>query len=264
MWQFAYKSVIGTSHQKDGSPCQDACRVIEVACEQDDILVCVCADGAGSVPFAAEGAEMACEQVAILCSETLSDESSLESFTEAHAREWCTFLRERLQQLAKSLQAGLEDLACTLLVALIGKSRSCFFQIGDGGIVFRSEGKFQLVFRPAHGEYAETTYFLTDPDFADSMQFYETRTSIDGVAVFTDGLERLLLTYPDPEPHQPFFHKVFLAVEECEDDQELESELSEFLGAAQVNQRTSDDKSLILAVRRCDQKSETENDSPSL
>lgn len=264
MWQFVYKSVIGTSHQKDDAPCQDACRVIEVACDQDEILVCVCADGAGSVPFAAEGAETACEQVAILCSETLSHESSLESFSEAHAREWCEFLRERLQQLANSLQAGLDDLACTLLVALVGQRRSCFFQIGDGGIVFRSEGEFQLVFNPAHGEYAETTYFLTDPDFAESIQYGETRSPIDGIAVFTDGLERLLLTHPNPEPHHPFFQKAFLAVEESEDEQELESELSEFLGASQVNQRTSDDKSLILAVRRCDQKSETKNDAASL
>jgi hypothetical protein len=143
----------------------------------------------------------------------------------------------------------MDELACTLVVALVGPNRACFLQIGDGGVVIRIQNRYRLIFRPHHGEIAESTYFLTDPDVSLHLRFFEINESIDGVAAFTDGLEPLLLAFPEFSIHQPFFDKAFAAAEQPNTPEELREQLFRFLNSSHVNQRTTDDKTLILATR---------------
>lgn len=249
MWRITSGSETGTSHLTDRLPCQDACSVAEIQGADGPVLVCVCADGAGSVKHAEVGARLACSEIIELCTALLPAGLPLVQFDEHHAREWCAFIRLTLQEEADQLQVGMEELACTLVVALIGLERSCFFQVGDGGIVIRNGEYLELVFTPEHGEFPETTYFLTDPDVGLHVHFRAIQHSVDSIAAFTDGLESLLLSFPDFAVHKPFFEKAFAAAEEIGDPAELQQQLKNLLNSSHINQRTTDDKTLILATR---------------
>ena len=76
--------------------------------------------------------------------------------------------------------------------------------------------------------------------------------SIDEVAIFTDGLQGLALHYESRRAHTPFFQPMFAWMRPagsgyCEG---LSSSLTSFLNSKKVNDRTDDDKTLILATRR--------------
>jgi hypothetical protein len=73
------------------------------------------------------------------------------------------------------------------------------------------------------------------------------------VAVFSDGIQRLALVYQAKEVHKPFFEPMFARLRKAAGNEEfdlLSGQLALFLGSPAVNERTDDDKSLILATRR--------------
>ena len=71
------------------------------------------------------------------------------------------------------------------------------------------------------------------------------------LALFTDGLQALALHFVSREVHAPFFEPMFerLRQEPPGDAPGLEAELRAFLDSAEVNRRTDDDKTLVLATR---------------
>jgi hypothetical protein len=71
------------------------------------------------------------------------------------------------------------------------------------------------------------------------------------VALLTDGLQGLALRFSTREAHGPFFEPMFarLRREREGEPKGLGKELRAFLGSAPVNQRTDDDKTLVLATR---------------
>jgi hypothetical protein len=60
-WRLAAASALSTSHEKLGTPCQDAhaCQAL-LAATGETLLVAVVADGAGSAVRSGEGAQLAC------------------------------------------------------------------------------------------------------------------------------------------------------------------------------------------------------------
>ncbi|MCA9241884.1 MAG: hypothetical protein KDA37_16855, partial [Planctomycetales bacterium] len=73
------------------------------------------------------------------------------------------------------------------------------------------------------------------------------------VALFTDGLERLALKFEGQTAHAPFFAPLFQAVRDTRDSQGLNEELSRFLKSEHVQNRSDDDKTVILAIQHTDQ-----------
>ena len=76
--------------------------------------------------------------------------------------------------------------------------------------------------------------------------------SRESLAVFTDGIERLVLDFADLTPHEPFFSSMIIPVERSEKGGRLSGlsqSLHAFLDSDKVNDRTDDDKTLILAAR---------------
>ena len=103
---------------------------------------------------------------------------------------------------------------------------------------------------PDQGEYAATTYFVTDDPHA-KLRVSRTEFPIVAAAAFTDGIERLALDFTTREPHFPFFDGVFRPLDESPTvgrDMVLSGKLSAFLDSEAVNKRTNDDKTLVLAV----------------
>jgi hypothetical protein len=105
---------------------------------------------------------------------------------------------------------------------------------------------------PEGGEFASTTFFLTD-ESEPKLRFTTTESAIDVVAAFSDGLERLALDFKARAPFGKFFDGIstpLLGKSGVGRDRDLSEKLKAFLASPQVLSRTDDDKSLVVAVRR--------------
>ncbi|SFU25877.1 PP2C family serine/threonine-protein phosphatase [Paraburkholderia aspalathi] len=249
-WRVIGASVVGSSHVQTSAPCQDSCFYhVAKAADGSDFLVALASDGAGSAQFGEVGAEIACETGGklLLAAVEAADGARL---TVELVSELLEGVRAEISKAATVRDVATRALACTLLGAVIGPTQALYFQVGDGAIVARHEGGLAPVFWPESGEYANMTYFVTDAD-APSHLRAEIRSATDEAALFSDGLQRLALVFSDETAHEPFFEPMFKALRASTDEQtdSLRSALERFLGSKAINERTDDDKTLILATR---------------
>src|SRR5262245_40585541 len=113
-WRYAGASVIGTSHGKSGSPCQDKhdCRIFWE--KEQPILAIAVSDGAGSATNSTIGASITCatllEQVEVF----LSEGGNLTTLCDANANEWLKAVREAIADHASDGDFAMRDYACTL------------------------------------------------------------------------------------------------------------------------------------------------------
>lgn len=249
-WKYAAASVIGTSHLKsESSGCQDAHSCVFV--QELDRLICVVSDGAGSASHSAEASRLVCDRIAMLVSQAPEDDVH----TEGYARRSISELRMTLEEWAESEDIPLRELACTLLVAIVAANTCTFWQLGDGAICFRESvaQEYRVAIWPSKGEYANTTYFITDPNAATELEWDSLEMRVADVAVFSDGLERLALDFSTQQAHTKFFSGFFpyLYATPPGEASEIQSQLAQFLASDRVNAKTDDDKTLILATRQC-------------
>jgi hypothetical protein len=81
-----------------------------------------------------------------------------------------------------------------------------------------------------------------------AFAFARSDQSINKVALFSDGLERLLLDHRQKSAHAPFFDAMFSGL--GSGSQRLLSEdLGRYLRSDRITERTDDDTALILAAR---------------
>jgi hypothetical protein len=254
-WKFIFASVVGTSHLATATPCQDSsfCEIVtgEGGAE---VLIAVVADGAGSAKHADEGAALACSYIGGRAKSTIEAETLLCEITHDVVRNWIADYQNEVLALCNG---GLvpRDFASTLLAAFIGKSASVFFQLGDGAIVIADSeepNNYGWVFWPQQGQYANQTNFATDENSADNIEYSLVSRRIDEVSLFTDGLQSLALEYQDRLAHGPFFASVFEWVRKASKQQfdRYTDSLKQFLNSDRVNDRTDDDKTIIIATRR--------------
>ncbi len=102
------------------------------------------------------------------------------------------------------------------------------------------------------GEYANQTYFVTDMDALDYLAIKIVDAGVKHAAAFSDGIQRLALHLQDGEPHAPFFALSLPPWTRFQRTQvaDLEVPLRAFLDSASVNERTDDDKTLVLVASR--------------
>jgi hypothetical protein len=250
-WRYVYASVAGTSHTGGGVVCQDASLVQMSVPPVDEAILLVASDGAGSARKSDVGSHMVCSLIAGLVSEHLGAGATVRSITIERVHEWIGEVVEAMRQRAYAEAADLRDLACTLLVAVVGRTDAVFVQVGDGAIVVGRGDEYSPVFWPQNGEYANTTFFLTDEAVGARLQFLLQEGDIDEVAVLTDGLQMLALHNATRSAHVPFFRPLFsyLRLKKDQGDDDLKGRLCEWLNSEAVNGRTDDDKTLILATR---------------
>jgi hypothetical protein len=251
-WVWAAARATGTSHLKQGLPCQDsfACHVWQ----GDDglpILVAALADGAGSADRAEVGSALATSLFVDIACEALDGGASVEDCAEA--------LRYAIGEtrLALHLRAGhenraVDDYASTFLAAILSPTGGAVGQIGDGAAVIGdTSNDWRPVHWPDHGEYANTTSFLTQADALDTLRVASFKAPIERLAMFSDGLERLVLDFQRRSAHAPFFDGIFRRVNPAIGPGHLaqvSESLSALLASDRVNARTDDDKSLLCAA----------------
>jgi hypothetical protein len=206
-------------------------------------LFAACADGAGSAEFSHRGSKAAVECV-------MENAAPRESPpTREQIETWIDAARARVLATAAAYQTTPRQLACTLLAAMIGENWAAFAQIGDGVIVFDGPEGYELAFWPDNGEYANTTRFLTDDDYRANLRIEIIDRRLTELAVLTDGLQMLALDFGQAKVHDRFFAPLFRALKHGPDEETLRAALLQFMGSKRVNDRTDDDKTLLLAIR---------------
>jgi Protein phosphatase 2C len=249
-WKIISASEKGTSHIQSADPCQDY-SYIEVLDEigEEKFLLAIVADGAGSALKPIEGAEQVCNFAIRYIKEWLVDNQGA-SFSNEIVQSWVAATHEFIVGYAKKEEMQPRDFACTLLGAVIGQENAAFFQIGDGAIVIADENKYKVIFWPENGEYANMTYFVTDEEALNHLQVL-IDVAPNELAIFSDGLQSLALVYESKTAHAPFFIPMFKRLQYSEKSslEGLQEELHQFLNHPRVNERTDDDKTLILATR---------------
>jgi hypothetical protein len=255
-WKYIHSSVAGTSHAKNGAPCQDtsACRVFTPA-EGQPVFVAVASDGAGSARRAEAGSALACALFLDEMSMLFETGGAAADITREFVSGWLTRLRNEVVLRAEAEGLRPRDYACTLLAAVVGTDNAAFMQVGDGAIVIPSREEpeeYCWVFWPQQGEYANTTNFATEPEAAERLEFELVNERVNEVALLTDGLQNLALHFQTQTAHAPFFRPMFEWLRPAPEDrlEKLSASLAAFLDSTKVNDCTDDDKTLILATRR--------------
>lgn len=249
MWKVLAKSVQGIGHRRTNLPCQDACRTSVIdACDRS-FLVLAASDGAGSATHSDIGSATSCRVILEVIVEDLNRLIEDKPVTREHAIAWYERVRQSLDREAATLSVPVRELACTLLVAVIGESNSILCQIGDGAIVVRDGSEWRPVFWPQSGEYANTTNFITSPKFDSDLMFESREGRIDEIALFTDGLQTVALNYALQQAHQPFFNPLFDSLRKHSDPAVLAGPMQAFLESPSLAERTDDDLTLVLASR---------------
>lgn len=244
-WAVLGESVTGTGHRGRNALCQDALR-FQTFGPADEWLVVAVADGAGTARHSDVGAMRACDELVRLVTAAepvgvMTRDGVTALFAEA---------RETVFTEAERLNVRPRELACTALLAVVGPESAALAQLGDGGIVLGGGQDYRTVFWPEPAEYANATDFLTDDRFADALRFEATAAPVSEVAVFTDGLQRLALDFAGLVPHPPFFRPLFAGLRAAADPETLVEPFRAFLDSPRVSERTDDDKTLVLAIRR--------------
>jgi hypothetical protein len=251
IWKVIGQSVIGSSHIQNDKTCEDAVyhELVDLG-NGEEVLICFVSDGAGSAKYAARASEIAVTQGVSILRELVS--SGIE-INEQHLLELAENIYDTLKELAEELQEPINEFSCTLLGFVILKEKACFLQIGDGAIV-RNDGNgfFNYLWWPHNGEYQNTTAFLIDDPNFPNLKIKIVEERIEEVAVFTDGLQMLALNNESETVHQPFFNDLFKWLRKATEEEHvtiLNNKLNEYLAGDIINNRTDDDKTLLLATK---------------
>jgi len=253
-WRIAHASAIGLAHINQNTECQDrfACRTVTTTSE-GEVLIAVVADGAGSTTDGQIGAQIACEifteEVADLLS---SKDASVKSLTEDFGRFWISYFQRKIGEISKQNQKELRDYASTFIGAVIGATAAAFYQIGDGGIVFSASGareSYRFAVPPVEAEYVNVTDFATDETAAERLRFVLIEEKIEDLILFSDGIYAVAVDYQRSAPHEPFLMPMIAPLRNGAAVNGLNEKLENFLSSPKINEKTDDDKTIILASR---------------
>lgn len=253
MWKYGFASIIGTAHARAGLPVQDASRATVITDTHGaEVLIAVVSDGAGSAANSHVGSARACE----FWIESVTAYFAVGGTSSAMAHDflprWIDAFQQQIVQIAREARFVMDDYACTFVAAVIAPDCAVYFQLGDGAMTEATSENYDVVCWPQQGEYANTTHFLTEANAAQKC-FVELRNHVvHEVALFTDGIQNLVLDQRTRSAHAPFFEPLFawLRPRAAGLSAELSESLSVYLNSAKINARTDDDKTLLLATRR--------------
>ncbi len=254
-WRFAHASAIGLAHINQNTICQDRFACQTISTESDgEVLIAIVADGAGSAEKGFRGAEIACELFTAEITDFLnSKNASISSLNTDFGKRWIEYFQRKIAEIAQTDGKTLRDYATTLVGAVIGESCAVFYQVGDGGIVFSSSGaaqSYQFGVAPAESLYVNMTDFLTDETAFASLRFEKIEDSVEDVILFSDGIFPVAVDYQTNQPHEPFLMPMIAPLRNGNNLDGLNKKLESFLNSPKLNEKTDDDKTIILASRK--------------
>ena len=250
-WRWAGAKATGNSHIRANKGCDDNGGCVVLRTRDAETLVLAVSDGAGSADHSAAGSRIATTRFLRCAAGYLRTEGAIEMVSEHIVSDWLDDIRDHIGAEAKKIGVGPRNFAATLVGGLVGKDRTVLIHVGDGAAVVRLEGSddWKVGSWPASGEYASTTFFVTD-DPQPKLAISYVEGAVGEIAVFTDGMERLVLDFASESAFAPFFNRVFAQFESGSRwDRLLSKKLRLMLESPMVCERTDDDKTIILAKR---------------
>jgi hypothetical protein len=253
-WRIAIASKVGTSHEAAGTPCQDFADHAVVETSRGQVLIVAVSDGAGSAAYSDVGSSIAVRTFISDVEHFLSDGGQVSAVGAAQASRWVRHAADAATATATANEHEARDYSCTLLAAIVGVEHAAFVQIGDGAIVVShgDEDGWSYVFWPQHGEFANTTNFIQSAELENVIAFELAPRRIDEVAIFSDGIENLVLHKASRSVQQSFFHSMIQPVRNASTaglHEALSQALRRYLASSAICERTDDDKTLVLASR---------------
>jgi hypothetical protein len=249
-WVWVGACATGSSHARTGTLCQDRAGCVQLS--ERGTLIAVVSDGAGSAEFSAVGSRIVVNGFTRCALAYLKSGQVLSQISGETILTWLDDIRGELYLAAEKREVRPRDLAATLVGAIIDADRAIIAHVGDGACVLRRENSsdWEVPGWPAHGEYASTTYFVTD-DPQPRLDLAVVEGSVADIAIFSDGLERIALDFTNGTAYAPFFDSKFvhLAGLPAGRNRGLSVGLRRYLDSGPILERTDDDKSLILARR---------------
>jgi hypothetical protein len=247
-WNIIGGSEEGTKHRKKKQSCQDDWNYQLLRSGE---LVIAVADGAGTASLSQQGAEHAVDAaVKYLCTAILKYKPST-------AKEWESIVsyafevaRAQLIDYAASQAKPLKNYNTTLQIVVAADSWTVSAIVGDGTAVgLRNDNSLLSLMSPQRGEYANATNFITSHSAMNNIAIQVLQERVTGIAVLTDGLLSLAIDGHDNTPYPKFFVPLFSFLDASTDRKQAKKALSQFLLSDRVNNRTDDDKTIVLAVR---------------
>ncbi|VIO69531.1 hypothetical protein CI1B_27370 [Bradyrhizobium ivorense] len=254
-WEWVSASATGTSHIRLGRGCDDSSASIFVVGRNESALVVVCSDGAGSAQRSSIGSRIIVRAFCRNVRSYLHAGGTLAGLSREIACDWLDDMRGRIESASKAEGLVPRDFAATLVGCIVGDTNAKVLHVGDGAAVYRktNSAEWTVASWPSHGEYASTTYFVTD-DPEPSFQLSEIDGSLSELAVFTDGIEHLVLNFSTQSAFPPFFNQMFSSFKPggVGKNRVLSRHLCNYLNGPSVCDKTDDDKTLVLARRISD------------
>jgi len=238
-------SVVGPSHVKNCTPCQDAFAYkIIPPCN----AVIAVADGLGSAGKSDIGAQLAVdtavESGARLFVENLFNDIDLPAI----AKKSVAQARKALENKCSEIQCSLRDLACTLASVVIASDTMAVAHIGDGAVILRDEKGLSIASGPAESEYTNEVTPLTDNKWESFLRASPLFADVRDVIVISDGCQRAALK-KTPQGIHPFeafclplmeyFRKVDCHEKGIED-------IMRILSSSKLCENCDDDKTLVV------------------
>lgn len=210
-------------------------------------LLAACADGAGSARRGSQGARLAVAASLRWLERQVRSAGEPQSWP---GDELAAAVRASLTRSARGRGEPVGELATTLVCLAAGTDATWVIQVGDVAAVVRLQGGdgFEVPVWPERGEYANETYFATQPDAPWRARCLG---RADALALTSDGLLPLAFDLAGRRAHAPFFAGLFAELA-ASDSASLLPHFRAFLHSPQVAARTDDDVSLLLALRQRD------------
>jgi serine/threonine protein phosphatase PrpC len=234
---------------------------------QGQVLLACVADGGGTARLSHFGSNIATTMTISLLS-LLARSGLVDRLTKDEFR---TFWRALVHDIraciaaeAAQIGAGTEHFGTTLIAAAATRSRLAMMQIGDGFIVYApaehmapqpkmasdtagSPNPFRLGFEPKRGEYVGEVTWLTSSRWEDDFREAIIDEHIDFVCLSTDGLEKVAIVQADQAPHPGYFEFMRSQIKTGWTGEDLNRLVTDVVTNRELDKRTDDDKSLILA-----------------
>lgn len=238
-WRFTSARVTGSSHLQNADGCQDWFSLER----RGRCFVACLSDGAGSAAHGLLGAQIVCNRFAQGVAKVMN-ELSADNCVET-CETIVAAIHTHLVKLADCLSCGLSELNSTLVAAIVMETFCCTVQLGDSFCVIReaTSKEYTLAAGPQKGEFANETYFVAGKHYREKL-LVQVRDVPVFIALSSDGLDSMAILIEKQRPFDRFFCRLEagLKANKITDDN-----LKEWLRSDELDNRTTDDRSLLLA-----------------
>lgn len=205
--------------------------------QQSDLCALVVADGLGSRPQSAHGAQALCAVV--------REMAEHEAFLWGDIPATAARIHENWLRRLRDLQIAPHDAYTTCLVALLRDHTAYVFRLGDGFIGMRADGVTRLSFDAKEEHFLNETDCLSER-FAPACWSLDTWAygSLDGLILCTDGVDIFCEGCSQRESYARFVES-FVEAYAGKDMDVLEAEVPVWLRAW----HSADDRTLVCLIK---------------